>query len=221
MEASWNMIVLLAATGVFAAAAGASLWSFFKERLFLQSRKKRALMAAGAAGAVGIASDRRKQVGFRLGGAARGNAGADLERHVPEMIDALGLGMRAGMSFERAFRSYCFRFDDELALMCRQACLKWESGLVSRDEALLELGALSGVSSLERFASNSIRCLRFGSPMNRTLDALAGEARSCYRAKMEEKVAKAPVKMLVPTAALILPAMLIVVMAPVFLGFVQ
>ena len=42
-----------------------------------------------------------------------------------------------------------------------------------------------------------------------------------YRAKMEEKVAKAPVKMLVPTAVLILPAMLIVVMAPVFLGFVQ
>ena len=29
-----------------------------------------------------------------------------LERHAPEMIDALALGMRAGMSFERAFRSY-------------------------------------------------------------------------------------------------------------------
>lgn len=79
----------------------------------------------------------------------------------------------------------------------------------------------SGVASLERFASNVVRCLRFGSPMNRMLEALASEARGCYRAKMEEKVAKAPVKMLVPTAVLILPAMLIVVMAPVFLGFVQ
>ena len=124
-----------------------------------------------------------------------------------------------GMSFERAFRSYCFRFDDELALLCRQACLKWESGLVSRDDALLELGMRSGVASLERFASNVVRCLRFGSPMNRMLEALASEARGCYRAKMEEP--KLPVKMLMPTAVLILPAMLIVVMAPVFLGFVQ
>ena len=107
------------------------------------------------------------------------------------------------------------------ALLCRQACLKWESGLVSRDDVLLELGMRSGVASLERFASNVVRCLRFGSPMNRMLEALASEARGCYRAKMEEKVAKAPVKMLVPTAVLILPAMLIVVMAPVFLGFVQ
>ena len=42
------------------------------------------------------------------------------------------------------------------------------------------------MTSLERFASNAVRCLRFGSPMNRMLEALASEARGCYRAKMEE-----------------------------------
>ncbi len=39
-----------------------------------------------------------------------------LERHVPETIDALALGMRALECRSSAFRSYCFRFDDELAL---------------------------------------------------------------------------------------------------------
>ena len=56
--------------------------------------------------------------------------------------------------------------------------------------------------------------------MGRMLEVLAAEVRATYRADMEEAVAKAPVKMLVPTAALILPAMLIVVMAPVLLEFI-
>lgn len=214
METMLAFGVFLALMGISAAVSGCFLWSFFQSRYEAKSRKRRALAASGSS------IEALPFARLHSGRAARERSTAELERHVPEMIDALGLGMRAGMSFERAFRSYCFRFDDELALLCRQACLKWESGLVSRDDALLELGVSSGVPSLVRFANNSIRCLRFGSPMNRTLDALASDARSCYRAKMEEKVAKAPVKMLVPTAALILPAMLIVVMAPVLLEFV-
>ena len=207
--------VLLIALGVLAAISGTCLCMWASKKAEADARRSRARQAAGFGRAP--AANARKRPSAR----EKEERELALERHVPEMVDALGLGMRAGMSFERAFRSYCFRFDDELALLCRQACLKWESGLVSRDEALLELGTTSGVASLERFSSNVVRCLRFGSPMNRMLDSLASEARGCYRAKMEEKVAKAPVKMLVPTAALILPAMLIVVMAPVLLEFVQ
>lgn len=142
-----------------------------------------------------------------------------VERHVPEMVDSIALGMRAGLSFEHAFGLYCDRFDDELALACRKACRSWESGLVSRDEALRSMAVSENVASLTSFVNNATRCLRFGSPMTHVLDVMADEARSCYRAKMEELVAKAPVKMLMPTAALILPAMLIVVMGPVLLEF--
>ena len=207
--------ILVVAVGLFAVIAFANLFSWGVDYRLERRRRKRARSASCVLSLSG--GERRRALSHRQ----KETYELALERHVPEMIDALALGVRAGMSFERAFRSYCFRFDDELALLCRQACLKWESGLVSRDDALLELGVASGVTSLERFASNAVRCLRFGSPMNRMLEALASEARGCYRAKMEEKVAKAPVKMLVPTAVLILPAMLIVVMAPVFLGFVQ
>ena len=38
-----------------------------------------------------------------------------------------------------------------------------------------------------------------------------------YRARRQEQVAKAPVKMMVPTGTLILPAMLIMVLGPVLL----
>ncbi len=142
-----------------------------------------------------------------------------IERHVPEMLDAVALGMRSGLSFESAFKLYGSRFDDELALACRRACQSWESGLVGRDEALRKLAEEFDVPSLTRFVSNMLRALRFGSPIGRILESLASETRSCYRAKMEERVAKTPVKMLMPTAALILPAMLIMMMGPVVLEF--
>lgn len=142
---------------------------------------------------------------------------AEIEKRVPEMIDALALGMGAGLSFESAFKLYCSRFEDPLAKACDEACKSWDSGLVSREEALKTLAEQEDVAILSRFVANVLRCLRFGSPMLRVLEVLASEARSCYRARMEEKVAKAPVKMLMPTTALILPAMLILVMAPVLL----
>ena len=39
----------------------------------------------------------------------------------------------------------------------------------------------------------------------------------CIRDRLEERVAKAPVKMMVPTGVLILPAMLMLVLGPVLL----
>ena len=144
----------------------------------------------------------------------------EIQRHIPEMVDAVALGMRAGLSFESAFELYCERFDDVLSRKCRRAHACWESGLVSRDAALRALAEEVDVPVMTRFVGNVIRCLRYGSPMSRVFESVASEARSCYRSQMEEVVAKAPVKMLMPTAGLILPAMLIVVMGPVLLEFV-
>jgi len=49
------------------------------------------------------------------------------------------------------------------------------------------------------------------------LDDAAAEARANYRTARQESVAKAPVKMMLPTSTLILPAMLILVLGPVLL----
>ncbi|MDO4442832.1 MAG: type II secretion system F family protein [Slackia sp.] len=206
--------------GLCAAVAGvfASMWA---SELLSEKRKEQeirrktfgandAMRRKGAFFGIAAPWSKRKQ---------RAKDSMAIERHVPEMIDAVALGMRAGLSFESAFSLYCARFDDDLATACRRACRSWESGMVSRDEALRALARDMDIASLTRFMNGVIRCLRFGSPMSRMFEAMAGEARSCYRAKMEELVAKAPVKMLVPTAGLILPAMLIMVLGPVLLEF--
>ena len=58
---------------------------------------------------------------------------------------------------------------------------------------------------------------RFGSSLAESLESAAAEARAEHRARLEERVAKAPVKMMMPTGALILPAMLLLVLGPVLL----
>lgn len=209
--------------GVCAAVAATCLLTWAQTTVRERRKERRAREQALAMGGEGVgiarrASDQRESRGF-VTKKQRDMRRIAMERHVPEMIDAVALGMRAGMSFEGAFSLYALRFDDELALACRRACRSWESGLVSRDAALDELAREVDVPSMTRFVGNVERCLRFGSPMSRMFETTAGEARSCYRAKMEEIVAKAPVKMLMPTAGLILPAMLIVVMGPVVLEF--
>ena len=110
--------ILVVAVGLFAVIAFANLFSWGVDCRREIRRRKRARSASGV---LPWESEGRRVLSHRQKEAYE----LALERHAPEMIDALALGMRAGMSFERAFRSYCFRFDDELALLCRQACLKW------------------------------------------------------------------------------------------------
>ncbi len=181
-------------------------WSFIHKKEFLK-RRGRGPGAAASDGLFGAVRRKRRQR----------EASAAIERHVPEMMDAVALGMKAGLSFDSAFGLYHARFDDELARACAQAHTEWESGLVSREQALTDMAERFDSAPLRRFASNVSRNLKFGSSIVRVLGALSAEAQAAYRTRMEEKVAKVPVRMLMPTAMLILPAMLIVVLGPVML----
>ena len=210
---------VLIAAAVLAALAGFALarWAM---RELEDARRRRSLREEVGLAGEASAGLRPAAVSRIRGKRERERVQLDVERHVPEMLDAIALGMRSGLSFESALRLYSFRFDDRLALACRRACQSWESGLVERDEALRGVAEEFDVPSLSRFVANALRALRYGSPMGRMLEVLSSEARSCYRAKMEERVAKAPVKMLAPTAGLILPAMLIMMMGPVVLELI-
>ena len=210
---------VLIAAAVLAALAGFALARWVMRELEDARRRRSLREEAGLAGEAS-AGLRPAAVSRIRGKRERERVQLDVERHVPEMLDAIALGMRSGLSFESALRLYSFRFDDRLALACRRACQSWESGLVERDEALRGVAEEFDVPSLSRFVANALRALRYGSPMGRMLEVLSSEARSCYRAKMEERVAKAPVKMLAPTAGLILPAMLIMMMGPVVLELI-
>ncbi|WP_165046139.1 MULTISPECIES: type II secretion system F family protein [unclassified Adlercreutzia] len=140
-----------------------------------------------------------------------------LERELSEMLEVVALGLRSGLSFDRGFRLYCEHFSTPFARSCEAARCRWIYGLVPREQALRDLATSYDSPQLERVMESVIRSLRFGSSLAEVLEQAAAEARQAHRANVQERVAKAPVKMMVPTGTLILPAMLLLVLGPVLL----
>lgn len=141
----------------------------------------------------------------------------ELERHLSEMLEVIALGLRSGLSFDRSLQLYTQHFSTLLSHSCALAQKQWSFGLKTREEALRNLAESYNSVLFGRVVENLIRSLRFGSALAQSLESAAAEARCAYRTQKQEQVAKAPVKMMLPTGALMLPAMLILVIGPVLL----
>ncbi|MGI6216156.1 MAG: type II secretion system F family protein [Coriobacteriales bacterium] len=139
---------------------------------------------------------------------------AEIAEQLPEMMDIIGLAMDGGMSFESAFAAYVKGFDGSLARFCRPYSEVLSSVVEPRDRVLREMSEAVNDKLFTRFADSVIRSMRFGSSLSPTLTRLSEQSRAAYRAKVEERIQKAPTKMLFPTGMLILPAMMILVAGP-------
>ncbi|MBO4365421.1 MAG: type II secretion system F family protein [Eggerthellaceae bacterium] len=144
-----------------------------------------------------------------------------LERHLSEAIEVICLGLRSGLSFDYALQLYCDCFESVLAGELKLALREWQAGLRSREEVLRSVAATYDSTVFSRVVDNIVRAMRFGSPLAESLEVLAVEARQSHKAYVEEKVMKAPVKMMLPVGTLILPSMLILVLGPVLLDLMQ
>lgn len=166
----------------------------------------------GCAGAVGgwrlLPSACRERIAWRA---------RDLERHLPEMLDVLAMGMRSGLSLDGSLGLYERYFDTLLARTFRTAQQQWSCGLLRRDEALRAIATTYDSFLFKRVIDNILRSLRFGTSLTESLEDVAREARADYKAHRQEQVAKVPIKMMLPTGTLMLPAMLILVLGPVLL----
>lgn len=143
------------------------------------------------------------------------------EKHLSQMIEVIILGLKSGMTFDRALSLFYSNFDGALSSSLALAQSQWTHGLIDRSEGLRALARSYDSVLFERLAENIIRSLRFGTSLAVNLSLLANEARAVRKAKLEEKVAKAPVKMLLPVGTLILPAMLILIMGPIMLDLME
>lgn len=145
----------------------------------------------------------------------------ELERRLSEMLEVVALGLRSGLSFDRGLQLYIEHFDSLLARSCESAKRQWSLGLRTREEALHALADSYSSPLFGRVLDGIVRSLRFGASLAGDLEGFAAEAREAYRVRKQEQVAKAPVKMMVPTGALMLPAMLLLVMGPVLLELME
>jgi len=216
--------VFIAAFAVLLSGCSVSLLA----QVFLQKRYtgnlRRRVLAS-----LGISSARAGQVGQGAGRGLLGrlwrfSKGTDkkaqqliFDRELPLLLELTALGLRAGLGFDQAFELYATRFRGRLAELCLAELRIWEKGLISREDGLKALAREVGTPAFKRFTTINLRGLRYGASINQLLLELAAEVRRNYRSEREEEVAKAPVKMLIPTGVLILPAMLLLVLGPIML----
>ena len=191
---------------LFVAAAGALLGCSLSSEL--------AVLLAAAGGLWGWSAPKRALEKRRK------TRAEELERHLPEMLEVISLGLRSGLSFDRSLDVYLDHFDTLLSRSLASAHQQWALGLARRDDALRGVVETYDSALFARAIESVIRSLRYGSSLAEELEATAREARASYRALKQEQVAKAPVKMMVPTGTLMLPAMLILVLGPMLLELV-
>ena len=141
----------------------------------------------------------------------------EAERCLSEMLEVVSLGLRSGLTFDRSFALYGQRFTSEFARSCALAHRRWALGLATREESLRSLAESYDCERLSRVVESVVRGLRLGTAFAGSLEEEAAQSRAAHRAAIEERVAKAPVKMMIPTGTLILPAMLLLVMGPILL----
>ena len=200
---------------------------------FLDARLRLALFAAAAGVLLGCALSFELAVLLAVAGGLWGfsapkralekrkkDRAEELERHLPEMLEVISLGLRSGLSFDRSLDVYLGHFNTLLSRSLASARQQWALGLARRDDALRSVAETYDSALFSRAIESVIRSLRYGSSLAEGLEATAREARASYRALKQERVAKAPVKMMVPTGTLMLPAMLILVLGPMLLELV-
>lgn len=133
---------------------------------------------------------------------------------VTEMVDIVRLGLTAGLSFDASLSLYCEGRAGPLADALEEALFRWRIGVSTRAEALEDVAKTTGVRPLESFAAAVSQALELGVPLAETLEGQSREMRSAHRAQVEREIERAPVKLLIPTGTLILPALLLSIVGP-------
>ena len=87
-------------------------------------------------------------------------------------------------------------------------------GVGTREAELLAAARDLDVRALETFAITVGQALALGAPLAETLAAQSCEIRAAHRAAVEREIERAPVKLLIPTGTLILPALLLSILGP-------
>jgi tight adherence protein C len=137
---------------------------------------------------------------------------------LPDAIDLLVTCVEAGLGLDASLMRVSEATEgplgDEIALALRQIAVGRP-----RQEALLELGERPGVPDLDGFIRPIVQAERSGVSIGATLRVQAESIRVRRRQRAQEHAQKMPVKMTVPIAIFLIPAVLIIGIGPAVVSF--
>ncbi len=160
----------------------------------------------------------RRAISRALGSKAHADEKAPSSNDIAQMLDILVLSLSAGLSFDYSLELYCSKFDNRLSRDLNNALFSWQIGATTRLAALTNLSDAYHNPSFERFVQCVVESIELGAPIAQTLESHADMIRQTRRYELEANIEKLPIKILIPLTTLILPAMLIAILGPIFAG---
>jgi tight adherence protein C len=139
-----------------------------------------------------------------------------IKRSLPDALDLLVVCVEAGISLDAAIlrvaRDLTYVHPDlagELLVVSR----KTNAGM-TREDALRGLWDRTGVDEVRALVASLLQSEKWGSSSSRVLRVSAETLRRKRRQAAERKAATAPLKMIVPMALFIFPALFVVILGP-------
>jgi tight adherence protein C len=158
--------------------------------------------------AVGIARDRRRE---------------NIRRHLPDAVDLLEICVSAGLGLDQAWNSVAEevrRVSPTLADEMELTNLEISLG-ASRAVAMRHMAERTGAEDISSLVALLVQSERFGASIVDALRTFATTMRETWSQRAEESAERMAVKMLFPMVLFIFPALLIVMVGPAVLGFIQ
>ena len=132
---------------------------------------------------------------------------------LPDALDLLTICVEAGLGFDAAMAKVSEKWDNEFSAALSRVLQEIQLGKVRR-EALRDMADRLGVSELTSFVAAVIQSESLGVSLAKVLRIQSDQMRIKRRQLAEQEAHKAPIKMLIPMALLIFPALAIVLLAP-------
>ena len=139
---------------------------------------------------------------------------------LPYAIDLLTISVEAGMGFDAAVGYTMRKIKGPLAEEFSKTLNEIRLGK-PRLEALEDLGNRTGVEDLKVFVTAVVHVSRLGGNITNTLRMQSDGIRVRRRQRAQEAAMKAPVKLVFPLVLCILPALLVVIIAPMLFSLTQ
>jgi tight adherence protein C len=146
-----------------------------------------------------------------------------IRRSLPDALDLLVVCVEAGISLDAAILRVAkdlLIVHPELAGELLVVSRKMNAGM-SREDALRGLWDRTGVDEVRALVASLLQSEKWGSSSARVLRVSAETLRRKRRQTAERKAATAPLKMIVPMAIFIFPALFVVILGPAVIQIVS
>ena len=137
----------------------------------------------------------------------------NVRRAMPDALDLLTICVEAGLGFDAAIQKVAEKWTSDLSMAFARVIQEIQLGKIRRD-ALRDMADRIGLAEMTSFVAAVIQSELLGVSLSKVLHIQADQMRVKRRQRAEEEARKAPIKMLVPMAILIFPALIIVLVTP-------